>query len=436
MKNKIKNLLQMDIWMIRAGNLPGIKRFFLSLLRILILTGKFFIRNKCSFKASSLTFFTLFSFVPVAALIFGIAQGCGVSDILENKMREALSLYPEVAEKLITFADATLRQAKGGGIAGAGTLVLIWTTIKLLSNIESTLNEIWGIPKGRTFIRKITDYIAITIICPFMLLTAGSGLVAATTRVGNIIKTLPGAENIVPVFGLLTKGLPFLAIWMVLSFIYIAIPNTKVKFHAALPAAFVTAGVYILLQLCYIYAQFMMVSYNTVYGSFAALPLLLLWLNLSWNLILAGAQLSFAIQNVSQYEMLPGDEQISTFQRNSIALEFSSCICRNFQQGKKPFTEEELSEKCMVPIRTTRMILSQLVKSGILTEGISNGDTMIRTYQAARPVEQLTPVKIITALEKNDGAIIDGIGDAAFMRKYALLWESAEKSKENSQEIK
>ena len=86
MKNKIKNLLQMDIWMIRAGNLPGIKRFFLSLLRILILTGKFFIRNKCSFKASSLTFFTLFSFVPVAALIFGIAQGCGVSDILENKM--------------------------------------------------------------------------------------------------------------------------------------------------------------------------------------------------------------------------------------------------------------------------------------------------------------------------------------------------------------
>ena len=163
---------------------------------------------------------------------------------------------------------------------------------------------------------------------------------------------------------------------------------------------------------------------------------MLLWLNLSWNLILAGAQLSFAIQNVSQYEMLPGDEQISTFQRNSIALEFSSCICRNFQQGKKPFTEEELSEKCMVPIRTTRMILSQLVKSGILTEGISNGDTMIRTYQAARPVEQLTPVKIITALEKNDGAIIDGIGDAAFMRKYALLWESAEKSKENSQEIK
>ena len=181
----------MDIWMIRAGNLPGIKRFFLSLLRILILTGKLFIRNKCSFKASSLTFFTLFSFVPVAALVFGIAQGCGVSDILEAKMREALSLYPEVAEKLITFAEATLRQAKGGVIAGTGTLVLIWTTIKLLSNIENTLNEIWGIPKGRTFIRKITDYIAITIICPFMLLTAGSGLVAATTRVGNIIKNLP-----------------------------------------------------------------------------------------------------------------------------------------------------------------------------------------------------------------------------------------------------
>ena len=135
-------------------------------------------------------------------------------------------------------------------------------------------------------------------------------------------------------------------------------------------------------------------------------------------------------------EPLPGDEQLSTFQRNAIALEFSSCICHNFQQGKKPFSEEELSEKCMVPIRTTRMILSQLVKGGILTEGISNGDMMIRTYQTARPVEQLTPVKIISALEKSDGATIEGIGNTAFMRKYALLWESAEKSKENSQNIK
>lgn len=429
--NKVKNMLEMDIWMIRAKDLSFLKRFFLSLFRILLLTGKLFFQNKCTFKASSLTFFTLFSFVPVAALVFGIAQGCGFSEILENKTREWLSVYPDAAEKLITFTDATLRQAKGGVIAGAGVLVLIWTTIKLLSNIENIMNDIWGIPKGRTFIRKITDYIAIVIICPFMLLTAGSGLVVATTRVGSMVKELPYAENIVPVFGLLTRGLPLISIWMVLTFIYMAIPNTKVKFRAALPAAFVTALAYILLQILYIYAQFMVVNYNTIYGSFAALPLLLLWLNLSWNLILAGAQMSFAIQNVSEYEMFPGDGTLSTAQRNAIALEFTLLVCRNFEKGGKPLTEDDISGICEVPIRSTRLILAQLVKAGILTEALNTKNGKDRIFQLARPVEMLTPVKIISSLENSDGATLAGLGDPAFTKKYASLWAYAEKSADN-----
>ncbi len=434
--NKFKNILELDIWMIRAKDLSLLKRFFLNLFRILILTGKLFFQNKCTFKASSLTFFTLFSFVPVAALVFGIAQGCGFSEILEVKTREWLSLYPDVAEKLIAFTDATLRQAKGGVIAGAGVLVLIWTTIKLLSNIENTMNDIWGIPKGRTFIRKITDYIAIVIICPFMLLTAGSGLVVATTRVGSIVRQLPYAEAIAPVFGLLTKGLPFVSIWMVLTFIYIALPNTKVKFFAALPAAFVTALAYVLLQVLYIYAQFMVVNYNTIYGSFAALPLLLLWLNLSWNFILAGAQLCFAIQNVSEYEMFPGDGTLSTAQRNAIALEFTLLVSRNFEKGGSSLTEDDISRICEVPIRSTRLILAQLVKAGILTEGLNTRNGKDRIFQLARPVEMLTPVKIISSIENSDGTAITGIGDPVFVRKYASLWACAEKSAENTLEKK
>lgn len=432
MKKDVKKLFLLDIWMIRSCDLPKAKRVSLSVLRVLFLTGKLFIRNKCSFKASSLTFLTLFSFVPVAALVFGIAQGCGFSDLLEEKLKEALSLYPAIAEKLIAFTQATLSQAKGGLIAGAGVFILIWTTIKLLSNIENTINEIWGIHRSRSFVRKITDYIAITIICPILLLAAGSGLVAATTRVGYMIKSLPGAENIIPVFGLLTKGVPFLSIWLVLSFIYIVIPNTKVKFVSALTAAFFTAAAYILLQIGYIYAQFMMVSYNTIYGSFAAIPLLLLWLNLSWNLILAGAQLTFSIQNVSEFEMLPGDEQISTFQRNAIALEFTCLVCERFQKGLKPFTEDELSLHCQVPIRMTRKILAQLVKGNVFTEGITPEDPMIHTYQAARPVEQLTPVFVISAIENADGASTPLLANDSAMKKYSALLAEAGKSKENS----
>ncbi|MBR2364529.1 MAG: YihY/virulence factor BrkB family protein [Lentisphaeria bacterium] len=430
--SKVKDIFEMKIWMIRSRDLSGIKRFFLSFLRIAFLTGKLFFQNKCSFKASSLTFYTLFSFVPVAALVFGIAQGCGFSDVLESKTREWLSLYPDVAEKLITFTDATLRQAKGGIIAGAGVLVLIWTTIKLLSNIENTMNDIWGIPKGRSFIRKITDYIAIVIICPFMLLTAGSGLVVATTRVGSIVREMPYAATIVPVLGFLTKGLPFVSIWLVLCFIYIAIPNTRVKFRAAIPAGFVTALAYILLQVAYIYAQFMMVKYNTIYGSFAALPLLLLWLNLSWNLILAGAQMTFAIQNVNEYEFFPGDGTLSTTQRNAIALEFVARIRENFEKGGELLTEDTVSRICEVPIRSTRMILAQLVKARVLTEGFSGDNMMERSFQLARMPDQFTPVKVIAALENSDGATIEAVGDPFYIRKYKNLWESAAEAPENS----
>lgn len=432
--NKVKSIFEMEIWMIRSRDLSAARRFFLSLLRIATLTGKLFFQNKCSFKASSLTFFTLFSFVPVAALVFGIAQGCGFADLLERKTRDWLSMYPAVAEKLISFADATLRQAKGGIIAGAGVLVLLWTTVKLLSNIESTMNDIWGIRRGRTLVRKLTDYVAIVIICPVLLLAAGSGLVVATTRVGGLIKTMPFGATIAPMLGLLSKGMPLLSIWIVLCFIYMAIPNTKVKFSSAVPAALLTAIAYIVLQLGYIYAQFMVVSYNTIYGSFAAIPLLLLWLNLSWNLILAGAQLTFSIQNVNEYELAPGDGTLSTAQRNAIALEFADRILRNFEEGREPLTEDGLSSACEIPIRTTRMILADLVKAHVLTEGTCRQDAMEHVYQPAKPAEQLTPVKIIAALENCDGATIAGVGDPSFVKKYALLWNSAENSPENGWE--
>ncbi|MBO4303243.1 MAG: YihY/virulence factor BrkB family protein [Lentisphaeria bacterium] len=430
--NKVKSIFELEIWMIRARDLSAARRFFLSLLRIVILTGKLFFQNKCSYKASSLTFFTLFSFVPVVALVFGIAQNSGFSDLVEKKTRDWLSAYPAIAEKIITFADATLREARGGIIAGVGILVLFWTTVKLFSHVENTMNDIWGIPRGRTLIRKITDYIAIIIICPFLLLTACSGLVLATTKMGLLVRHMPYGETVVPLLGILTKGLPFVSIWLVLCFIYIAIPNTRVRFCPALFASFLTAAAYIVLQVGYIYTQFVTVKYNTIYGSFAAVPLLLLWLNLSWNLILAGAQLTFSIQNVNEYELAPGDGTLSTAQRNAIALEFVNRILRNFEEGGEPFTEDTLSAACEVPIRSTRMILADLVKAHVLSEAVGCNDRMEHYFQIARAADFLTPVNTIAALEKSDGATVAGVGDPAFAEKYSLLWNSAENSPENT----
>ena len=147
---------------------------------------------------------------------------------LTEKLRLATAQYPEMAEKLLTFADSTLKNTQGGIIAGAGVLLLIWSAVKLLSNIESNLNEIWGIRQGRTLVRKITDYVTILMICPILLLTSGSVLIFASTHMNRLIREIPCGEYFMPVLHLSNTLLPLLIVWLVFTFIYIAIPNTKV----------------------------------------------------------------------------------------------------------------------------------------------------------------------------------------------------------------
>ncbi|MBR4664559.1 MAG: YihY/virulence factor BrkB family protein, partial [Lentisphaeria bacterium] len=140
------------LWLTRSRDLPWWKRIPVNTVRVIILTARRFIQNQCTLKASALTFYTLFSIVPVLALIFGIAKGFGLEKMLEQKIHSVASDYPSMAEKIINFADTMLRNAKGGLVAGIGVLLLIWSAIKLMGSIEANLNEIWGVKQGRTLI--------------------------------------------------------------------------------------------------------------------------------------------------------------------------------------------------------------------------------------------------------------------------------------------
>ena len=196
MVHKVANFLNKGLWMIRSQEMPFFKRVSLNAARILMLTGRFFIQNQCTVKASALTYYTLLSIVPILALIFGFAKGYGYAEMLQEKLRGWMSAYPDMAEKIIEFSDRTLQNAKGGVVAGVGVILLIWTAVKLLSNIELSLNGIWGVKRGRTMIRKISDYIAILIICPFLMLTAGSGIVFAASHLNGFTQKLPFSSTI------------------------------------------------------------------------------------------------------------------------------------------------------------------------------------------------------------------------------------------------
>ncbi len=393
------------LWLTRSRELPWWKRIPVNTFRVIILTVRRFIQNQCTLKASALTFYTLFSIVPILALIFGIAKGFGLEKMLEQKILSIASDYPAMAEKIINFADTMLRNARGGLVAGIGVLLLIWSAIKLMGSIEDNLNEIWGVKQGRTLIRKVTDYAAILIICPILLLTAGSGVVFAAAKMDNIINTMPGGAHVGALIRLGQGFFPLLITWLVFTFIYVTIPNTKVKWTGALIAGLAAAAAYTLLQQFYVFAQFTTSKFNAIYGSFAALPLFLTWLNLSWILILAGAQLSFAIQNVCEYEMQPVDSELSQLQRHVYAIEICAMMVRNFQECGQPVSDERISAELELPIRMVRSLLFDLVRGGVLLQA---ADPDVKHaghhYQIAMPPEKITAKHLILTLNELGGS--------------------------------
>ena len=393
------------LWLPRSRDLPWWKRIPVNTVRVIILTARRFIQNQCTLKASALTFYTLFAIVPILALIFGIAKGFGLEKLLMEKIHAMASDYPAIAEKIIHFSDTMLRNAKGGLVAGIGVLLLIWSAIKLMGSIEANLNEIWGVRQGRSLIRKITDYATILIICPILLLTAGSGVVFAAAKMDSILTALPGGEYAGLLIRLGQGFFPLLITWLVFSFIYLTIPNTKVKWKSALIAGLVAAAAYTVLQQFYVFAQFTTSKFNAIYGSFAALPLFLTWLNLSWILILAGAQLSFAIQNVCEYEMQPFDSQLSQLQRHVYAIEICAMMIRNFQDCGKPVSDEQISANLELPIRMVRSLVFDLVRGGVLLEAADpNVKHAGHYYQIAMPPEKITAQHLILTLNELGGS--------------------------------
>lgn len=404
-RNVLAEYCNAKLWLLPSRELPLWKRFMLQLARVLVLTGLRFTQNQCMVKAASLTFYTLLSIIPILALAFGIAKGLGMAHYLTEKLKLATAQYPEMAEKLLTFANSTLKNTQGGIIAGAGVLLLIWSAVKLLSNIENNLNEIWGIRQGRTLVRKITDYVTILMICPILLLTSGSVLIFASTHMSRLIREIPCGEYFMPVLRFSHTILPLIIVWLVFTFIYIAIPNTKVNILPAILGGLVSAGAYTFLQSAYIFAQFTTANLNAIYGSFAALPLFLIWLNLSWIIILGGAQLVFSIQNVNEYEMLPVDGLLSQQQKYIYSMQILALLSGRFRAGEGVLSDQEISTHLKLPIRTVRKLLFDLEQCNLLLEIASRKRTAVHYYQVAREPDRITPAMLIESLE-NQGSTL------------------------------
>lgn len=396
---KIINFIKIDVWRIRLKNVSRTKYFFIKLLRIILLSLRRFDEDKCQLRASALTFYSLLSIVPVVAMAFGIAKGFGFDQLLEKQLIDKFPGQEEIFAQVVGFAQTLLENTKGGLVAGIGVAVLFWTVIKVLGNIETSFNDIWGVKKARALGRKFSDYLSIMLICPILVIASSSATVFISTQIMLITEKVALLGVFSPLIFFILKLLPYCVIWLLFSFIYIFMPNTKVNFPSGIVAGIIAGTIYQFVQWGYINFQIGASKFNAIYGSFAALPLFLVWLQLSWLIVLFGAEISFAHQNVDTYEFEPDCLQVSYSFKRLLALRITNLLVKNFSRGKKPSTANEISHLLEIPIRLVREILFELSESGIIIE-TKTKDYKELGYQPARDIEPLTIKHVIDALEQ------------------------------------
>lgn len=387
------------------------------IIRVIYDSGRGFIEDDCYSKASALTFYSLLSIVPILAVLFGIAKGFGLETALELEIGERFGEQKELVNKLIEFAYSWLHTVKGGVIAGFGVFVLFWSVLGLLSSIETTLNAIWKMPISRTIGRRISDYLAIMVICPFFLITSSS----ITVWLSHLTRTAQSnvfVEVVNPLLLLILKFFPFLLSWILFIFVYFFLPNTKVYMRSAVIAGLIAGTVFQFWQWLYIKFQIGVSSYGAIYGSFAALPLFLIWLQISWLILLLGAELAFEIENDL---FIPYRRTVYLSSKAAALLISYRCI-EAFVKGNPPQTDRSLAHELGISLNHLHILLEALQKERILSAVFYKDRTI--GYQPARAIESITFTMVCNAIDKSNELLASVRDSMPFQRIQDYLKKS------------
>ncbi len=376
----------------------GIHYLYKKLIQVLWRAVRGFRRDNCALRASALTLYTLFSIVPVMAMAFGIAKGFGFRQFLENEVLAMFAGREEIAGKVLAFSNNLLEKTQGGLMAIFGIVLLLYSLVKLMAHIESTFNQIWWVAGGRSIIRKITDYLTISLAAGLLVLFSSSANLFVTTRLEQLLAYLGLPIN---VEGLISWGFnlfPYVSTWLLFIFFYIILPNKKVDIRAAVTGGIIGGTLFQLIQMAYLKFQVGMTSYNAIYGSFAALPLFLIWVQASWVVLLYGAEIASEWENTDLSEtqdLTPSD--MSLRQKKLIMLRIVRLSVARFAQNDSPATDIGIARELKLPLTIVRYLLEKLLASRLLF-AVTASDTTIG-YSPAMDIECMTIMDVLSAVE-------------------------------------
>ena len=384
--------------------------------KIIIYTAKGLGKHNIGINSAALSFYTLTALVPIAAMVFGITKGFGLYD---NLIEYLHNMIPDnagpIIDEFVQTAINKLNQTRGGIIASAGFVFLLWSVIKVFSNIERVFNNIWDIKKQRPFSRKFTDYVAVIFVAPILWLISNSMIVYIRNRVSYFTSAWIG--------DVLFSIISILSIWLMLTFIYYMLPNTKVKIKGALIAGIIAGIAFQIFQWGYVILQGYMTSYNVVYGSLAAIPLFLIWLQISWYILLFGAELSFAYQNIGKFEMEREGGNMSNNERRKVMLASMMTIIRHFVDNKGAVDSETISNELNMPLRTVRDVVFDLENAGLIVAVKKGSNDKVNMYMPARDVGSITAWEVIDSVDSHPHAKLDFCGNRELITIDKVLAE-------------
>lgn len=431
--DKLIHFLMHDIFRVTENELSKTKRLSIRLLKKVILSIRGFVDDNLTVKASALTYYTVMAIVPVFALILAIGRGFGFQEYIENFVMTLFSGNQEFVPIVMGFVNNYLEFTQGGVFVGIGILLLLWAVVSMFRQIEFNFNRIWNVKKNRSIVRQFTTYITILIVVP-LLIVVSSGLSVKVDEYVDLIARSSVGSFLIPIYQFLIKLAPFVLYWVLFTLIFIIIPNTKVKISNALLAGITTGTAFLVIQLLYINGQISLSKYNAVYGSFAAIPLLLFWLQLSWLIVLYGAELCYVSQNLENFSFEHDTENISRRYRDYLMVVVLRIVIDRFCKSLPPISANEISTQYNIPIRLVHDHLKFLVEVNLLSE-IYVDLHAERRYQPALDVNQITLQLVFEKINRFGSEKFKVTENESFKHIWDNLMEMQQTMSEKSSKI-
>ncbi len=379
-------------------------------IKVINLSVRSFLDRDLQSRSMSLTYSTVLAIVPAFALLFAIGRGFGFQNLLEDQLYKYFPAQKQVIQFALKFVDSYLKEASQGLFVGVGIVFLLWTLISLLSCIESAFNTIWDVKHDRTIYQKVTDYIAICLMVPILMIcSSGVSIFMSATVQDNIHFAF-----LTPFVNIALEASPVILAWLAFSLSFFLIPNTKVNFKYAAISGAICAVMFQILQMLFLNGQIYVSKYNAIYGSVAFLPLLLIWLQLSWLILLFGCVLTYSLQNVLGFNFIGDLKKMSENYERKVSIVLAAAIVGRFRKNKTPLTRSQLSFYYDIPIRVVSNICEQLQKAGLVNYVILSDDRV-----GVAPATETGNLSVGLLLRK-----LDAVGDSDFIPRFSIIYRS------------